>query len=908
MQDKIVILPSRKPSQTEQAFKSNLPAQLTPLIGREKEVQKACAFLRLPEVRLLTLTGTGGIGKTRLGFAVAAELIDDFADGVFFVSLAPISDHEHVISAITKSLGLWEAADQLLLEQLKVYVQDRQLLLLLDNFEHVVAAAPLLIELLKACPKLKMLVTSRAVLHVSGEHEFPVPPLALPVLEQLQECEALSQYAAVALFLQRAKAIKLDFQMTDTNARTIAAICVRLEGLPLAIELAAARIKLLSPQVLLARLDRRLQLLAGGAQDLPARQQTLRNTIQWSYDLLNKEEQRLFRRLSVFVSGCTLEAAETIYDMLGDEAGLVLDGAVSLLDKSMLQQVEQENNETRLVMLETIHEFGLENLAISEEKEATRQAHATYYLSMLEKAWQNTLSAEQWRWYTHLEKEHDNLRAALLWSVEQGGVMGAETVLRLSLALFRFWQMSGHVSEGRRWLERALVRSSESVTLGRARGLLSAGAMAFMQDDYDRAEGLLGQSQFLYRKLADAAGIGMALKNLGQVALARGNYALASSLTEEALAHFREARDKWSTFGTTVTNGSEASEEWLMLMTVLALDTLVRVAIAQGESARARSLAEESLALSRLVDDRRNVAISLIHQALLSFSRREQEVAHSLGRESLAISREIHYQWGLTFSLGLLGLIALQQSDETGAYALFAESLVIRKQVEDQWSIRWGFFCLGWVVFAGWDRVAVRVMYEKLLKVLRQLDDTEFLATCLEGLGSVVASQAAIESLECESRAVNQSWKDVTHWVVRLWGRAEAFRGASSRPLLPNQNPAFERTLTAVRAQLGDEAFAALWAEGRTMMPEEIIAALQQAEMQQSAPSAKPSVTYPAGLTAREVEVLRLLAQGMTNPQIAERLIISIHTVNAHVRSIFNKLDVNSRSALTRCAIERNLL
>src|SRR5216683_2583602 len=372
MQDKIYVLPLRKADEPGRVSRHNLPVPLTPLIGREQEVVAACAFLRRPQVRLLTFTGTGGVGKTRLALAVVTELLDDFTDGVCFVSLAPISDPTLVLPTMARALDLKEMSEQPLSDLLKAFLRDKHLLLLLDNFEQVVAAAPVLTDLLAACPELKILVTSRATLRITGEHEFSVPPLAVPDLKHLPELETLSQYAAIALFMQRAQAIKPDFQLTKANVPALAEVCARLDGLPLAIELAAARIKLLPPKALLARLGQRLVLLTSGARDAPARQQTLRSALQWSYNLLTADEQQLFRRISVFVGGCTLEAAEAVCQTDGEQASSVLEGVASLLDKSLLQQTEQEGEEPRLVMLETIREYGLEALEASGEMEATR--------------------------------------------------------------------------------------------------------------------------------------------------------------------------------------------------------------------------------------------------------------------------------------------------------------------------------------------------------------------------------------------------------------------------------------------------------------------------------------------------------------------------------------------------------
>src|SRR6266566_5700951 len=542
LQASIISLPTTR-AVTEQlrepkpAPKHNLPVQLTPLIGRKYDSASAAALLRRPEIRLLTLTGTAGVGKTRLALHVAIELLDGFVDGVYFVPLAPISDHALVVPTIAQTLTLREVSDRPFLDLLEDYLQDKQLLLVLDNFEQVVRAAPLLSELLEVCLELKLLVTSREVLHLRAEHQFAVPPLELPDLKHLHKSQSLSQYAAVELFLQRAQAVKPDFQITPANARAIGEICSRLDGLPLALELAAARIKLLSPQALLARLEHRLSVLTGGAQDVPVRQQTLRNTIEWSYNLLDAQEQQLFRRLCVFVGGSTLEAIEAICAPLNDGVNRVLDGVASLIDKSLLQHKEQEDGQPRFLMLETIREYGLEVLEASGEVEATRQAHGAYYLRLAEEAELGIRSPLQTAWLEHLEREHDNLRAALQRMLEHGEIeQNREMALRLAGALSEFWRIRGYDSEGQTFLEQALVAREGVATSVRAKILRAAGRMAIYQNDYERAEVLCEESLVLFRELGETQGIAHSLHYLGWAARERGNLTVAGSLFEEALA------------------------------------------------------------------------------------------------------------------------------------------------------------------------------------------------------------------------------------------------------------------------------------------------------------------------------------------------------------------------------------
>jgi predicted ATPase/transcriptional regulator with XRE-family HTH domain len=436
---------------------NNLPAQPTRLIGREIEVACVCDLLRHPDRRLITLTGPGGIGKTRLALQVAGELLDEFAHGVWFVNLAPIGDPALVIATIAQALGIKKNGVQLIAESLKAYLREKQLLLLLDNFEQVVEAAVQVADLLAAAPGLKVLVTSRAALHLSGEHELMVPPLALPERQSNMDVARLTQYEAVRLFIERARAVRADFAVTNENAPAVAEICHRLDGLPLAIELAAARVKLFPLQPLLARLSSRLTFLTGGARDLPARQQTIRALIDWSYELLDGAEKALFARLGVFVGGSTLEAAEVVCNVDDNLLLKVADGVASLLDKSLLRQVEAGNSEQRFTMLETIREYALERLAANGEEETIRQQHAAYFLALAQAAEPMLSSARRPMWLEQLETEHDNFRAVLSWSRARSDDSRYE--LRLTAALWWFWYFRGHASEGHRWLEDALART-----------------------------------------------------------------------------------------------------------------------------------------------------------------------------------------------------------------------------------------------------------------------------------------------------------------------------------------------------------------------------------------------------------------------------------------------------------------
>ncbi len=525
---------------------TNLPNQPTTFIGREKEVAAVQQQLLRQDIHLVTLTGPGGVGKTRLCLQVAAEVSEHFADGTWFLYLAPITDPDLVIPTIAHTLGVREATDHSLLDQLKASLRKRQLLLVLDNFEQIVSAANQVADLLSACPKLKVLVTSRETLNVQAEHAFLVPQMAVPDHKHLSDLTTLAQYEAVALFIERARAVKPDFQVNNTNALAIAAICDRVDGLPLAIELAVTRLKLFPPQALLARLEQRLPLLTCSARDVPERQQTLRKTMQWSYDLLTAQEQRHFRQLSVFEGGCSWQAIEAITASWVDEPEPVLDVVTSLVEKNLLQQTAQEREELRLMMLETIREYGLEMLSTNAEMATARQAHATYYLALAEEAACGYNSPQLGEWLERLEQEHNNLRATMEWSLDPAHVGShMEMAYRLGEALTEFWKVRGFNSEAQTFLERVLAYSEGVEASVRARTLNVAASFAYTLDDYDRAETLWQESLVLYRELGDIRGIASSLKGNGLIAGRKNsNSTVLNSQLEASLALNKEAGDQ----------------------------------------------------------------------------------------------------------------------------------------------------------------------------------------------------------------------------------------------------------------------------------------------------------------------------------------------------------------------------
>jgi predicted ATPase/class 3 adenylate cyclase/DNA-binding CsgD family transcriptional regulator len=850
---------------------NNLPFQPTPFIGREKEVAAVGQLLGREDVHLVTLTGPGGTGKTRLALQVVAELSDLFADGTSFVDLAPISDPALVIAAIAQSLGIREVGDQPLLERLKDELQHKQMLLLLDNFEQVVSAAVQVADLLATCPQLKVIVTSRVVLHVQAEQEFFVPSLSLPDPNHVPDLTALSQYEAVALFIRRAQSARPDFQVTNANAPAVAEICVRLDGLPLAIELAAARMKLLSPEALLARLHQPLHVLTSGPRDVVARQQTLRNTIEWSYQLLDAQEQQLFRRLSVFVGGCTLEAIEALCTSLGGEAESVLDTVASLADKSLLQRMEQQAvQEPRFVMLETIREYALERLESLGETEAARRAHATYFLALAEETEQGMTGPQQATLLERLEQEHDNLRAAMQWSTshaEEGKAMA----LRLGGALYTFWFVRAYFSEGRDFLERVLLQSDEVAAPVRAKALYAASQLHDALGFLDRAEELCEQSLALYRELGDTSGIANCLHLLADIAWGRGNLAVSRALGEESLMLFRERDDNRSV--------------------AYLLYHLGGLAVEQGEYARGRDLLTESLTINRELGDTRIIAISLFKLALLYWlSEGDLARAHTWLDEGFALSGEVGDKESIANGFYLWGMLALSEGDTAGAASRVEQALELFKEMKRRDGTAHSLYALAKVATVQQDYAHSQALYEQGVKVARESGDKLTIIPGLEGLAATVAAQGEHA------------------WAAQLWGAAEALREAIGAPLPLVERALYHRAVAAARTQFGEKAFATAWAEGRTLSPEQALATQGQVALPTPGELSSSPPSYPNGLTTREVEVLRVVAQGLTNEQVAQRLIISPRTVDTHLTSIYSKIGVSSRSAATRYAIEHHLV
>ena len=763
----------------------------TALIGREQSLAEATALLHRDDVRLLTITGPGGIGKTRLAMALAAATADEFADGVVSVPLQTVTDPGLVVGTIARSLGLFDFEGDLE-ERLIAHLGGRQLLLVVDNFEQVVEAAPSLGAIAAASPSMKAVVTSRTRLRVGGEQELPLDPL--------------SPDAAVSVFLERARAVRPDFQPDEVDLTASAEICDHLDCLPLAIELAAARVKLLTPSGILTRLEHPLELLTSGSRDAPDRHRALRDTIGWSFDLLGEAEQTLFRRMAVFAGGCTLEAVEAV-------CGADIDTIGALVDESLVR-----SDGERFAMLETIREFATEALEASGDPDGVRRAHALYYLAAARAAAAGLATADQAMWRGSLEADHGNFRAAIRFSLDDGDTA---TALELCVSLSRFWLERGYLGEGRVWLDEALEAGTET-SATRARALTASGILSHYQADYDHAEQLCREALGLSRLVGDPRGVAEALTGLALVKRTRGDYGDAEELFQEAIALYEELGDESGTART--------------------LDRFGVALILAGETDRARPVFARSLELFRRLGDTTGIAFGL-HGLAMARSEGAELAAMAQNVESLAILRGLGDRRNVAKVAAIAAEINAELGNTDAAAEQLAEALTLFVEFGDRW-------------FCGWS---------------------------LE-----VAAQLAASTGDAERAA-------------RLFGAADGLWAAIEAPLPGYFHEHHGEVLTVVRSHLDESRFEAAWDEGRQMPIAATIDLVQPAPRRAGAET-------PEEPTAREVEVLALVADGLTDAQVAERLVVSNRTVDAHLRSIYRKLDVRTRSAATRYAVDQGLV
>ena len=841
-------LPSEFPPLRSLEFlPNNLPIQMTSFIGREKEMAEVRDLLSAH--RLLTLTGSGGCGKTRLALQVAADLLEVFPDGVWLLELAPLAESALVLQTALSTLGLREESDRPLIQVLTDYLKAKTLLIILDNCEHLlIACAQLADSLLRTCPNLRILASSREALGVAGEVPYRIPSLSLPDLKQTPSFEQLLAYEAVRLFIERAKTILPSFTVTANNATVIAQVCSRLDGIPLAIELAAARVRALPTEQIASRLDDRFRLLTGGSRTALPRQQTLRALIDWSYDLLTNSEKILFRRLSVFMGGSTLEAAEQVTgdrdtpnaeDGSGKSEGSglfriltpdsrippeeVLDLLTSLVDKSLVVY-EECRGQARYRLLETVRQYSRDKLLESGEGETIRDRHLDYFLAFAEEAEPKLHGPEQFTWLDCLEIEHENLRAALDWSLALAS--GAVKALRLAGALYLFWMIRGYHTEGRRWLKAALTRPGASQpSEARGKALVVAGVLALFQGEYETPHTLFVEARSLAEQHGSSHRLAWTMAGQGYLATRRGDAASGQSLLEESLEIFRTQSDL---FGISV-----------------ALTGLSGAAFFQGNNALARSLAEEALAVQRQMGDRLSQASTFIELAEMAYIQGDNASARLLYAEGMTIGRAGGDRGCISAALNGLGKVAVNEGDLAAARAYYAESLAIRREVGDRRGIAGSLNNVGLVASYEGDYTTARSLLEESLAIYRELGDSRGVVLSMDNLGWVAvlensyerANKLYRESLAlCRELGFRRLAVDALEGMsavfqgygrpgkaARLWGAAETLREHLDAPLSPVERLECDRLIAAARAALGAEAFAAAWAEGRALSLEQAL-------------------------------------------------------------------------------------
>ncbi len=861
----------------------SLPGYLTTLVGRQQEIAEVVDLLQRPDTRLLTLTGPGGVGKTRLAVAVAERLRHSLEREVVFVGLSSLRDSTLVLTAVAEAMGVQDLGSIPLRERLVLTLQDRQLLLLLDNFEHLVSAAQDIGDLLLACPQLRILVTSRLPLRLSGERIYPVPPLVLPADLDAPTEEVMAS-PAVQLFLERARASDPAILLTPGFAPLAARICARLDGLPLALELAAARTRLLPLPALLARLERSLHLLTGGARDLPDRQRTLRQTIAWSHDLLDERERILFRRLAPFAGGFTIEAIEAVCDFDGRLGSDVLDALTSLLDLSLVQRVPGTEQRPRFRLLETIREFAAEQLIESDEEPLVRHRHATYYLALAEQGECALHSIEDCGWLDELEAEHDNYRAVFVWAQAAARGNQAEAALlslRLSLALWWFWVYRGHRAEGYARLTESLKQAHALGILdhrSHAVALLDLGMLDYEQGDYDTAEARLAESARLAGEHGDRHTFCLALQYHGLSALHRGHYADARALLQESVAVARAL-----------------GQPWYVAVTIFALAEATWPVDPQAASA----LYRESAELFRSVGASWGLSLPLTSLGRQALDEGRYEDARALCEEGLALRRAVGHQWWIAMSLCSLGEVARCEGNHALAEVYFSEALAIYRTLGRTHNLAWSLRGLGYAALAKGDLFHAHELLREGLVLERELGATPSLAACLSGL----AGLAGIGGDPLRA--------------ARLFGAAEALIERVGAKLEPADRLDQARLIAQVSTCLPASAWSEAWQEGRSLPLDSAIAealAIPAPEPTSAAePVERPRLHRPrqdarhGPLTPREREVAGLVARGLSNREIATQLFITEKTAANHIEHIMTKLNLRSRAQIAVWAVQNGL-